>query len=103
MGTVSFLPIIDPDDHEMTAVQVTAGNTTASTLLAGNQIRVKCHTQAVYIRLTDATGTVTTANGFYMATGDVETWEREEGATHLAYIRAGGSDGKLSIMYGNKD
>jgi len=103
MGTLAFIPIIDPDDHEMTGVQVTTATATASTALVGNQVRIKCLTQPSYIRFTDGSGTVTTSNGFYMAVGDVETWEREEGATHLAYIRAGVSDGALSIIYGMKD
>ncbi len=103
MATEAFIPIIDKDDGTNTCVQVTTATASAVTALNGSQVRIKCLTQPCYIRFSNSAGSVTTSNGFYMAVGDVETWEREGVATHLAYIRATSSDGALSIAYGMKD
>jgi hypothetical protein len=101
----AFIPIVDKDDDTQTGcVQVTTATASASTLIPGNEVLVKCLTQPSYIRLGgDNSDAVTAANGYYMAVGDEVRWQTSRRANRLYYIRATGSDGALSVAFGVGD
>jgi len=102
MATKAFTPYID-DDNVFTGVQATITGTSSATRLPGRQVKIKCLTQPVYIRLGPASGACTTANGYYMAVGDSVRWQTSKGATHILAIRATGSNGVISILPGSSD
>lgn len=94
-----FQPIIDVSTKTQTCVQATTVTASSNTKLLGDEILVKCLTNACYIRLGDAAVTVSATNGYYMAVGDEVRWRLTNGCTHLAGIRAA-ADGAISIAFG---
>jgi len=95
-----FIPIIAAGTNLQTCVQVTTATASANVELDGEEVLIKCLTQPSYIRLGPPGVTVTTSNGYYMAVGDEVRWQKSRGANTLAYIRATGTDGALSIAPG---
>ena len=100
MSTETFTPIVSEETGDQTCVQITAATASSATRLGCLQFEAKCLTQPAYVRLGTATDTVTTSNGYYMATGDVIRWQTSKGADHLLVIRATGSDGVISLSKG---
>jgi len=98
MSVEAVTPAIDTGTKENTCQQVTTATATANVELAASQVLIKCLTQPSYIRFGANGVEVTTSNGYYMAIGDEIRVQLIKGASFLAYIRAGASDGALSIM-----
>ena len=103
MSTETFTPIIDPGTNANTCVQLTMATGTATSALGCRQVLLKCLTQPGYVRFGGSAVTVSATNGYYMAVGDELRIQTSKGATHIAYIRSGGTDGTLSMMPGNAD
>jgi len=101
MSTKTFTPIIDPGTNASTSVQVSTA--VAHTRLNCRKFLLKCHTNPVYIRLGPASGSVTSANGYYMAAGDEVRWQTQRGADYIHSIRATGANGVISISRGSAD
>jgi len=101
MSLYTFRPFISPATGIMTATQVTTATASATQKFLGARMKIKCLTNPCYIRFVKtAAEAVTTSNGYYMAVGDEVDMISSEGARFLAHIRSGGSDGALSIMWG---
>ena len=99
----AFLPIINnATGTQVDCKRVATAIASASTPLLGNEILVKCLTQPAYIRLgTTGSTAISDTNGYYMAVGDEVRWQTSKRADLLYYIRATGTDGALSIAFGN--
>jgi len=100
MPNERFIPIIPADTNTQTCVQVTTATASANVELDAGEVLIKCLTQPSYIRLGPPGVTVSATNGYYMAVGDEVRWQTSRGANSLAYIRATGTDGALSIAKG---
>lgn len=99
MSLYTFRPVVD--EGIMTAVQLTTAAASATQKIGALRMKIKCLTQPSYIRLVKiSTDAVTTANGYYMAVGDELDLIASGAAQFLAYIRAGDTNGALSVMWG---
>ena len=98
----AFTPVVNPaNDTQTDCVKVTTATASASTLILGDEVLVKCLTQPACIRLGgDNSAAVSATNGYYMAVGDEVRWKRSRRANRLYYIRATGTDGALYIAFG---
>ena len=101
MSMEAFKPSIEWQAAGSSALNLTAGSTSATTAIKGPVIFLSVHTYGVFVRFVKALAdTVTSTNGIHLPAGSVIRLGVPEDAPFLAYIRDASNDASICIQAG---
>jgi hypothetical protein len=101
MSMEAFKPAIEYQAAGTSALNLTAGSTTATTAIKGPVIFLSVHSYGVYVRFVKSLAdTVTSTNGMRLPANTVIRLGVPEDTGFLAYIRDASNDAAISIQAG---
>ena len=97
----NFRPNGDPTWGQTSATNVTAvTGTNQKTKVTGSAVFVSVYAQPIFIGWGQESEAVTSATGIYLPAGFTGVFQCPQKAPNLHYIRAAGSDGSISLIFG---